>query len=101
MQAKLLRVLEQNEVTRVGAERAIKVNARVVAATHRDLETEVEAGHFRRDLLFRLNVHVVSIPPLRDRRSDIPELANALARGDLRAFSACDASASIPERSTP
>ncbi len=78
VQAKLLRVLEQNEVTRVGAERALKVNARVVAATHRDLEKEVEAGRFRRDLFFRLNVHVVALPPLRDRRSDIPEIANAL-----------------------
>jgi two-component system nitrogen regulation response regulator NtrX len=78
VQAKLLRVLEQNEVTRVGAERAIKVNARVVAATHRDLEKDVEAGRFRQDLFFRLNVHVVNIPPLKDRRSDIPELANAL-----------------------
>jgi len=78
VQAKLLRVLEQNEVTRVGAERTIKVNARVVAATHRDLETEVEAGRFRRDLYYRINVHTIVVPPLRDRRSDIPELANSL-----------------------
>ena len=86
VQAKLLRVLEQNEVTRVGAERAIKVNTRVVAATHRDLEKEVEAGRFRRDLYFRLNVHVVAIPPLRDRRSDIPELANALLAATCERF---------------
>jgi len=86
VQAKLLRVLEQNEVTRVGAERAIKVNARVVAATHRDLEKEVEAGRFRKDLFFRLNVHVVALPPLRDRRSDIPEIANALLASTCERF---------------
>jgi DNA-binding NtrC family response regulator len=86
VQAKLLRVLEQNEITRVGAERTIKVNARVVAATHRDLEKDVEAGRFRRDLFFRLNVHVVHIPPLRDRRSDIPELANTLLAATCERF---------------
>lgn len=86
VQAKLLRVLEHNEVTRVGAERIIKVNARVVAATHRDLEKDVEAGRFRRDLLFRLNVHVITIAPLRDRRSDIPALANALLAATCQRF---------------
>jgi DNA-binding NtrC family response regulator len=74
-QAKLLRVLEERRVTRLGGERAIEVNARVVAATNLDLESKVEAGRFRQDLLFRLNVHVLHVPPLRDRRSDIPELA--------------------------
>ena len=78
IQAKLLRVLEQSEITRVGGERPIKVSARVVAATHRDLDADVDAGRFRRDLLFRLNVHVVTVPPLRERRSDIPELADVL-----------------------
>jgi DNA-binding NtrC family response regulator len=73
-QAKLLRVLEDRRVTRVGGERAIEVAARVVAATNRDLETEFEAGRFRKDLYFRLNVHCIDVPPLRDRRSDIPEL---------------------------
>jgi len=77
-QAKLLRVLEEGEVTRLGAERSTKVNARVVAATHRDLEADVEGSRFRRDLYFRLNVHMVRVPPLREHRSDVPELANAL-----------------------
>ncbi|HUV37760.1 MAG TPA: sigma-54 dependent transcriptional regulator [Patescibacteria group bacterium] len=73
-QAKLLRVIEERRVTRLGGERAIEVHARVVAATNRDLESEVEAKRFRQDLLFRLNVHILHVPPLMDRRSDIPEL---------------------------
>jgi DNA-binding NtrC family response regulator len=86
VQAKLLRVLEQSEITRVGAERAIKVDARIVAATHRDLEVDAEAGRFRRDLLFRLNVHVVNVPPLRERRSDIPELTQTLLASTCTRF---------------
>ena len=74
-QAKLLRVLEQKQVTRVGGERTIDVEARVVAATNRDLEEGIESGSFRRDLYFRLNVHIIKVPPLRQRLSDIPELA--------------------------
>jgi two-component system nitrogen regulation response regulator NtrX len=75
-QAKLLRVLEEREVTRLGGNRAVAVEARVVAATNRDLEAEVAAGRFRRDLFYRLNVHVLRVPPLRDRLSDLPELAS-------------------------
>ncbi len=75
-QAKLLRVLEDRQVTRLGGERSIKVEARVVAATHRDLDEEVREGRFREDLFYRLNVHVLQVPPLRDRTSDVPELVD-------------------------
>jgi len=75
-QAKLLRVLEDRQVVRLGAHRSIDVEARVVAATNRDLETEIAAGRFRQDLYYRLNAHVLLVPPLRERLSDIPELAN-------------------------
>ena len=74
-QAKLLRVLEERRVTRLGGNRSIPVEARVVAATNRDLEAEVAAGRFRQDLYYRINVHLVRVPPLRDRLSDIPGLA--------------------------
>jgi len=74
-QAKLLRVLEDHRVMRVGGDRTIDVDTRVVAATNRDLEAEVAAGNFRQDLFFRVNVHMIHVPPLRDRRSDVTELA--------------------------
>ncbi len=85
-QAKLLRVLEQREVTRVGAERPIKVTARVVAATNRDLARESEEGSFRADLYYRLNVHVLEVPPLRARQSDVPELTEHFVRMICRRF---------------
>jgi DNA-binding NtrC family response regulator len=75
-QAKLLRVLEGRELTRVGGEKPITIEARVVAATHRDLEADVEAKRFRQDLYFRVNIHVLRVPPLRDRASDIPLLVD-------------------------
>jgi DNA-binding NtrC family response regulator len=77
-QAKLLRVLEDRKVMRLGGDRAIQVTARIVAATNRDLEREVDAGRFRQDLYYRLNVHTLRVPPLRDRLSDIPALINHL-----------------------
>ena len=77
-QAKLLRVIEQRQITRLGGNRTIAVAARVVAATNRDLESEVRAGRFREDVYFRLNVHVVRVPALRERRSDIPALVEHL-----------------------
>jgi two-component system, NtrC family, nitrogen regulation response regulator NtrX len=74
-QAKLLRVLEARVVTRLGGNREIPIQTRVVAATNRDLEAEVAAGRFRQDLYYRLNVHLLRVPPLRERLSDVPELA--------------------------
>jgi DNA-binding NtrC family response regulator len=74
-QAKVLRVLQEKKFERVGGNAEVDVNTRVVAATHRDLEAEVNAGRFREDLYYRLNVVEISIPPLRDRPEDIPALA--------------------------
>ena len=79
-QAKLLRVLEERKVMRVGGDRAIQVTARVVAATNRELERDVEAGRFRQDLYYRLNVHTLRVPPLRERLSDVPALVDHLLR---------------------
>jgi DNA-binding NtrC family response regulator len=74
-QAKFLRVLEDGVVTRLGSHAGTKVDTRVVAATNRDLDAAVAAGSFREDLLYRLNVHTVRVPPLRERLSDLPLLA--------------------------
>ncbi len=81
MQARLLRVLQEREIVRVGTSRSVPVDVRVVAATHRDLEAMVEDGRFRKDLYFRLKVFQIRVPELRDRVDDIPPLAAAaLAR---------------------
>jgi DNA-binding NtrC family response regulator len=75
LQTKLLRVLETGEFERVGSSRTRRVNVRIVSATNADLHAEVEAGRFRQDLLFRLNTIEIQLPPLRERRDDVPLLA--------------------------
>lgn len=76
LQSKLLRVLETSEFIKVGDTKSIKVNVRIIAATNKDLEEEIKEEKFREDLFYRLNVFTILLPPLRDRKEDIPELAN-------------------------
>jgi len=78
-QAKVLRALQENIITRVGAEKDIKVNVRVLAATNKDLKAEIEKGNFREDLYHRLAVIVIKVPSLNDRKDDIPLLVNHFA----------------------
>jgi two-component system, NtrC family, nitrogen regulation response regulator NtrX len=80
-QAKMLRALQEGEVTRVGGAKSMKVDVRVLAATNKDLEAEIAAGRFREDLLYRLNVVPIVVPPLRDRTGDIAELVAFFAKG--------------------
>jgi two-component system nitrogen regulation response regulator NtrX len=85
-QAKLLRVLEQREITRVGGSKPIAVHTRVVAATNRDLDRDVRERRFREDLFYRLNVHVLAVPPLRDRLSDLPAIVAHLLEHTCRRY---------------
>ncbi|QYO62020.1 sigma-54 dependent transcriptional regulator [Leptolyngbya sp. 7M] len=84
LQVKLLRAIQEHEVTPVGASYPIRFDARIVAATNRDLEADVRNGLFREDLFYRLNVIEINVPPLRERRSDIPALARHFAMRTAR-----------------
>ncbi len=75
MQAKLLQVLQEREITRVGGKEVIKVDVRIIAATNKNLLQEIQARRFRQDLYYRLNAVTLNMPPLRERREDIPLLA--------------------------
>ena len=75
-QAKVLRALQENKIVRVGGEKEIPVNVRILAATNKDLKTEIEKGNFREDLYHRLSVIVINVPPLRERKDDIPLLVD-------------------------
>jgi len=80
MQVKILRVLQEKKFERVGGEKTITVDVRIIAATNRNLEAEIAKGHFREDLYYRLNVVHVEMPPLRERREDIPALITRFLR---------------------
>lgn len=80
MQVKLLRVLQERSIDPIGSQRAVSIDVRIVAATHRDIEGEIASGHFRQDLFYRLNVLPIEMPPLRDRLDDLPDLSESFAR---------------------
>ena len=106
MQVKILRVLQERIFERVGGNKSIQADVRVIAATHRDLEDEVKEGRFREDLYYRLNVFPIEIPPLRDRAEDIPLLFKVLnnnmqADMDLSVQMTREAMASIMQHSWP
>ncbi len=80
MQSKLLRVLQQKEFEKVGGNETVALKARVIAATHRDLKSDIERGLFREDLYYRLNILTITVPPLRERKDDIPQLVEHLLK---------------------
>jgi DNA-binding NtrC family response regulator len=84
LQVRLLRVLEESEVRPVGGSQVVKVSARVIAATNRALERQVTEGRFRQDLFYRLGVVVIDVPPLRERRADIPLLISSFLEDSCR-----------------
>ncbi len=90
LQSRLLRVLQEGTYERVGDDRTLEADVRVIAATNRDLKAEVEAGRFRQDLFFRLNVFPIEVPPLAKRREDIPLLAQEFLRRAARRFNRTD-----------
>jgi DNA-binding NtrC family response regulator len=92
VQAKLLRALEERRIERLGGNESIPVDVRIVSATHRPLEQEIAAGNFRADLFYRLHVVTIEIPPLRERREDIPLLAETFARAAAERYE-------LPQRS--
>src|SRR5258708_12922283 len=98
MQAKLLRALQEGEIKPVGSTERRAINIRIVAATNRDLELGIKNGTFRQDLYFRLNVVQIKLPPLRERKSDIPLLATSF----LQKFSRQDKTTrALPEHAIP
>jgi formate hydrogenlyase transcriptional activator len=86
VQVKLLRVLEERQIERLGSPKGIPVNVRIIAATHRDLEQRIEEGTFREDLYYRLNVFPIQVPPLRERTEDIPLLVSSFVEEYSKAF---------------
>lgn len=92
MQAKLIRVLQEQELERVGDTRTRKINVRVIAASNRDLKKEVDQGRFRQDLFYRLSVFPIEVPPLRERRDDIAPLVAHFVKQNARVVT------SSPER---
>src|SRR5213075_1831518 len=83
-QAKVLRVLQDGVVTRIGGSKPVQVDVRVLAATNKNVEDEIAAGRFREDLYYRLNVVPIHVPPLRERREDIPHLVEHFVRKTAR-----------------